>query len=194
MSDKVVSMSRPKVAVLFSENMIKARLEMLGKEIAERCIKTGNGDLLVVSLLKGSFIFTADMVRVLHRHKVKLQLDFMTLSSYGKAKESVGNVVIHSDLKESVRDRNVLLLDDILESGRTLAFAQKLLEERGAKSISICVLMEKPGKLVHDIKPNHVGFVVPDKFVVGYGLDYANYYRELPYIAAVDDDKPRKRD
>ena len=188
MHANVVSMSRPKIEVMFSENIIKARIEMLAKEISEHCRKV-EGDLLVISLLKGSFIFTADMIRALHRHKVKLQLDFLTLSSYGKAKESTGHVVIHSDLKENVRDRKVLLLDDILESGRTLAFAKGLLQERGARDISICVLMEKPGKLVHEVRPEHVGFIVPDKFVVGYGLDYANYYRELPYIAAVGDAK-----
>lgn len=193
MHEKVVSLNRPKIAVLFSENMLKARIEMLAKEISEHYRKTGESDLLVISLLKGSFIFTSDLIRALHRHKVRLQLDFMTLSSYGKAKESIGHVVIHSDLKESVKGRSVLIVDDILESGRTIAFAENLLQERGAKETKICVLMEKPGKLVHDIKPHFVGFVVPDKFVVGYGLDYANYYRELPYIAAVDDDKPRPK-
>lgn len=186
MNENIHTMNRDKIEVLFSENIIKARLEMLAKEIAEVNRKS-EGDLLVVSLLKGSFIFTADMIRALHRHKVKLQLDFITLASYGKAKESTGSVVIHSDLKENVRDRKILLLDDILESGRTLAFATQLLKERGARHVSICVLMEKPGKLVHDIRPEYVGFIVPDKFVVGYGLDYANYYRELPYIAAVGD-------
>jgi hypoxanthine phosphoribosyltransferase len=190
MNENIHSMSRDKIEVLFSENIIKARIEMLAKEISESSRKT-EGDLLVISLLKGAFIFTADMIRALHRHKVKLQLDFMTLASYGKAKESTGSVVIHSDLKEPVRDRKILLLDDILESGRTLAFASQLLKERGARSVSICVLMEKPGKLVHDVRPEHVGFIVPDKFVVGYGLDYANYYRELPYIAAVMDGKKR---
>ena len=191
MNENIHSMNRDKIEVLFSENIIKARIEMLAKEISESSRKS-EGDLLVISLLKGAFIFTADMIRALHRHKVKLQLDFMTLASYGKAKESTGSVVIHSDLKENVRDRKILLLDDILESGRTLAFAKGLLEERGARSVSICVLMEKPGKLVHDIRPEHVGFIVPDKFVVGYGLDYANYYRELPYIAAVMDGGKKK--
>lgn len=191
MNENVHTMNAPKIEVLFSENIIKARLEMLAKDIAEQSRKI-DGDLLVVSLLRGAFIFTADMIRALNRHKVKLQLDFMTLSSYGKAKESTGHVVIHSDLKENVNGRKILLLDDILESGRTLAFAKNLLVERGAKDVSICVLMEKPGKLVHDIRPDYVGFIVPDKFVVGYGLDYANYYRELPYIAAVGGDIKKK--
>ncbi len=179
--------SRTKISVMFSENIIKSRLEMLAKDIAHDYAKT-SGDLLVISLMKGSFMFTSDLVRALHRHKVKLQLDFITLSSYGKQKESTGHVVIHSDTKEEIAGRKVLIVDDILESGRTLAYAKDLVASRGARDVKIAVLMEKPGKLAHRIVPDYVGFTVPNKFVVGYGLDYANYYRELPFIAAVQEE------
>lgn len=170
------------IPVLFPATEIKERVESLAAEIAAAI----PGEFLIVSLLRGSFMFTADLVRELYAIGVHPQIDFMTLSSYGSATESSGSVVIGRDVTDEVKDRQVLILDDILETGRTLRFAHDLLIERGAKDVKIAVLLEKPGKLQVAAKADFVGFSIPDKFVVGYGLDYANHYRELPFIGYMD--------
>ncbi len=170
------------IPVLFTAAEIKERVEALASEIAAKI----PGEFLIVSLLRGSFMFTADLVRELYAIGVHPQIDFMTLSSYGSATESSGSVVIGRDVTDEVKDRQVLILDDILETGRTLRFAHDLLIERGAKDVKIAVLLEKPGKLEVAAKADFVGFSIPDKFVVGYGLDYANHYRELPFIGYMD--------
>lgn len=139
-------------------------------------------DLMIVALLRGSFVFTSDLIRALYYEDVRPQIDFLTLSSYGAGTVSSGIIEINRDIRESVQNREVLIVDDILESGRTLSFAHDLIMQRGARSIKTAVLLEKPGKRTIDIRADYVGFTIEDKFVVGYGLDYANYYRELPYI------------
>lgn len=170
------------IPILFTAAEIKDRVEALAAEIAAKM----SGDFLIVSLLRGSFMFTADLVRELYAIGVHPQIDFMTLSSYGDATTSSGAVIVGRDLTDEVKDRSVLIVDDILETGRTLHFAQELLKERGAADIKTAVLLEKPGKLVVNAKSDFVGFSIPDKFVVGYGLDYANHYRELPFIGYLD--------
>lgn len=170
------------IPVLFSADEIKERITSIACEIGLKMPP----DLMVVSLLKGSFVFTADLIRALHSIGMHPQVDFMTLSSYGIGKESSKTITINRDLVEEVKGRNVLILDDILESGRTLQFARNLIIERGAISTRIAVLLEKPGKRETNIVADFVGFSTPDKFVVGYGLDYANYYRELPYVGVLD--------
>lgn len=160
---------------------INARIRTMAKDIAIAYKE----DLMIVALLRGSLIFTADLIRALHKEKAMPQLDFMTLASYGKDKTSSGQVKLVRDLTESVEGREVLIVDDILESGRTLAYAHDLIKERGAKSIKVAVLLEKPGKRTIDVKADYVGFEVEDRFVVGYGLDFANYYRELPFIGVL---------
>jgi hypoxanthine phosphoribosyltransferase len=145
-------------------------------------------DLMIVPLLRGSFVFAADLIRALHSvaaYSVLPQIDFMTLSSYGGSTTSSGSVDIVRDIAESVEGRDVLIIDDILESGRTLNFARELISNRGARSIRIAVLLEKPGKRKINIEADFVGFVIPDEFVIGYGLDYDNYYRELPFIGTL---------
>lgn len=164
--------------LLISASEIAARVDDLAAEIAREC----GPDPMIVAVLKGSFVFTADLLRALHRHGVRPQIDFMTLSSYGTGKQSRGEVEIVRDITDDVSGRMVLLIDDILESGRTLAFARKLLSGRGARSVACCVLLDKPNKRKVAIEAEFVGFVSPDKFVVGYGLDYAHRYRELPFI------------
>lgn len=170
------------IPILYTAAEIKDRVEALAAEIANSCPP----DLMIVALLKGSFMFTADFIRELYAIGVHPQIDFMSVSSYGAGTESSGSVVVHRDLTESVEGRDVLILDDILETGRTLSFAKDLLEQRGAKSTKVVVLLEKPGKLEVSAKADFVGFSIPDKFVVGYGLDYANHYRELPFIGYLD--------
>jgi hypoxanthine phosphoribosyltransferase len=170
------------IPVLFTALEIKERLEGLAAEISA---KVGY-EFLIVSLLRGSFMFTADLVRELYTIGVHPQIDFMTLSSYGQGTQSSGTVDIGRDLTEDVRGKTILVVDDILETGRTLSYAIQLLKDRGAEKVFSVMLLEKPGKLESDAKADFVGFSIPDKFVVGYGLDYANHYRELPFIGYLD--------
>jgi hypoxanthine phosphoribosyltransferase len=170
------------IPVLFTAVEIKERVEALASEIAAAI----HGDFLIVSLLRGSFMFTADLVRELYAIGIHPQIDFMTLHSYGSASESSGTVILGRDLTDDVKDKTVLIVDDILETGRTLNFALSLLKERGARTIKVAVLLDKPGKLAVEAKADFIGFSIPDKFVVGYGLDYANHYRELPFIGYLD--------
>lgn len=170
------------IPVLYTALEIKERIESLSGEIA----KVLPQEFVIVSLLRGSFMFTADLVRELYNIGVHPMIDFMTLSSYGAATESSGAVVINRDIAEDVQGKDVLIVDDILETGRTLSFAIEELKRRGAAAIKVVMLLEKPGKLVVDVKADFVGFSIPDKFVVGYGLDYANHYRELPFIGYLD--------
>lgn len=174
--------SKRSIPVLFTAQEIKERIEVMASEIA----KDFTGDLTIVALLRGSFMFTADLVRELYAIGLHPEIDFMTLSSYGTGTQSSGEVKIAKDVGEDMTGRHVLIVDDILETGRTLHFAIELLKERGAKTIRTGVLLEKPGKLEVKVKANYVGFSIPDKFVVGYGLDYANHYRELPFIGFMD--------
>ena len=167
--------------MLIDASDIEARVSALAGEIARDLPP----DLMIVALLRGSFMFMSDLIRALHYAGAQPQLDFMTLASYGRGTTTSGTVEIVRDLTEDVKDRDVLIVDDILESGLTLQFARDLILNRGAKSASIAVLLEKPGKRRTDINADYVGFVIADKFVVGYGLDYANFYRELPFIGAI---------
>lgn len=170
------------IPILFTAAEIKERVEALAGEVAAKM----PADFLVVALLRGSFMFTADFVRELSAISVHPQIDFMTLSSYGSGTQSSGEVMVNRDLTEDVKGKTVLVVDDILETGRTLHHAVELLKERGAAEIKVAILLEKPGKLDKAIKADFIGFSIPDKFVVGYGLDYANHYRELPFIGYLD--------
>lgn len=167
---------------LFSEGDIARRIAAMARDIA----KVMPPDVMIVSLLKGGFVFTADLIRALHRCGMRPQVDFVALSSYGGGSASNGAPALHQDLREDISGRHVLLVDDILESGRTLSLAKKLVLARGAAETKIAVLLEKPGRREVEIAADFTGFVVPDRFVVGYGLDYANYYRELPFIGWIE--------
>ena len=170
------------IPILFAAHEIKDRVEAMAADIA----KAMGTDIVIVSLLRGSFMFTADLVRELYAIGVHPQIDFMVLSSYGAGTQSSGEVTVGRDVSEDVRGKTVLILDDILETGRTMKHAKELLLARGAEAVKIAVLLDKPGKLDVAIRPDFVGFTIPDKFVVGYGLDYANHYRELPFIGYLD--------
>ena len=170
------------VEVLFSAEKIAARLDSLAEEI----VRSIGKEFMIVGLLRGSFVFTADLIRALYRHGAEPQIDFMTLSSYGVKKEGGNLISIERDISDDVHNRTVLLVDDILESGRTLDHARTIMLKRGASHLKVCVLLEKPGKRRAEVSADFVGFIVPDRFVVGFGLDYANYYRELPFIGALD--------
>jgi len=169
------------VEVMYSAAEIGARVGALAAKIAD----TLGPEIMVVAVLKGSFVFTADLLRALHHHGVHPRIDFMTLSSYGTGMESSGKVAVTKDITDDVRGAKILLIDDILESGRTLDFASRLLRDRGAEQVQLCVLLDKPEKRKIKVDADYVGFSIGDAFVVGYGLDYAHYYRELPYIGTI---------
>lgn len=171
------------IRVLYDIDTIDARNRELAAEIAA----AGYRDLLVISILKGSFVFAADLIRALHDSGLEPEVEFISLSSYGAGTESSGNVRVVKDIESDVKGRDVLLIDDILESGRTISFARKLMEERGAHRVGVAVLLEKPGKRAVPIEAEHVGFVCPDLFVVGYGMDAGHAFRELPFVGVVED-------
>ncbi|MCT4657081.1 MAG: hypoxanthine phosphoribosyltransferase [Cohaesibacter sp.] len=166
------------IHVLYDEETLAKR----NQELADTIANAGYDNLLVIAVLKGSFVFAADLLRSLYRAGVPLEVEFMSLSSYGSGTKSTGNVRVVRDIETIVNGRDVLLIDDILESGRTLAYAQKLLKERGANRADIAVLLDKPGKRIADIQGDYVGFECPDEFVVGYGMDKAHSYREVPFV------------
>ncbi len=172
------------VNVLFSSEAIAARNAELAGEIAA----LGGERLLVIAVLKGSFVFAADLIRALHTAGLTPEVEFISLSSYRESTVSTGTVRIVHDIDSDVAGRDVLLVDDILESGRTLAFAKDLLAARGARRVLTCVLLEKPNKRAVRIEADLVGFTCPDLFVVGYGMDVAHAYRELPFVGVVEVD------
>ena len=166
------------IEVVFTPEQIAARIDALAAAIAKRGLK----NLLVVAILKGSFIFAADLIRAFHHAGIAPEVEFMTLSSYRKGTTSTGEVTILRDIESDVAGRHVLIVDDILESGRTLAFAKDLIAARGAKSVATCVLLEKPGMRAVAVEADFKAFDCPRVFVVGYGMDVANRYRELPFV------------
>ena len=170
-----------RIGVLFSETEIAGRIAVIAKDIATRKPTR----LLVVPVLKGSFVFAADLIRAMHHAGLSPEVDFMILSSYRSATRSSGQVQVLRDIESDVNGRDVLLIDDILESGRTLAFAKDLISARGAASVMTAVLLNKPGHLAANISADFEGFECPDKFVVGYGMDMAHQFRELPFVGHV---------
>lgn len=175
-------MNPHRISTLISSEQVSSRISTLANDIAKRLPP----DIMVIALLRGSFVFTADLIRAFYATGIKPQVDFMTLESYGSGITSSGRVTLIRDITENIEGRDVLLVDDILESGRTLSFAKNLLAERKPKSLHVAVMLEKPGKRKAEIDADFVGFTIPDAFVVGMGLDYANFYRELPYIGKVE--------
>ncbi|MES1989960.1 MAG: hypoxanthine phosphoribosyltransferase [Pseudomonadota bacterium] len=170
------------IDVLINADQLSARVTQLAGEI----VATMGPAPLLIPVLKGSFIFAADLLRALHYAGAVPDMDFISLSSYGAGQSSRGEVVILRDTEAEIAGRDVLVVDDILESGRTLAFARDLMMARRAKSVMTCVLLNKPGKLAVRMKADFVGFECPDKFVIGYGMDVAHAYRQLPFVGAVE--------
>ncbi len=169
------------VVPLLGEEEIQRRVGELARDIAARLPQR----FVLVALLKGSFMLAADLVRALGRLGMAPQVEFMQVSSYGLGTRSQGRVRVLGELPEAVRGRPVLLVDDIQDTGRTLAFVRELLYEHGAVRIWTCVLLDKPARRELPIAPDFVGFTIPDVFVVGYGIDYAERYRHLPYVARI---------
>ncbi len=177
----ILTVDGHRIDVLFSEAKIKHRIDELAGEIAAHKPHR----LLVIPVLKGSFIFAADLIRAMHHAGLSPEVDFMILASYREGTRSSGKVDVLRDIESIVKDRDVLLVDDILESGRTLAFAKDLIAARGASKVMSCVLLDKPGHLAASIRADFRGFDCPDKFVVGYGMDMAHQFRELPFVGHV---------
>ena len=164
--------------VLLSEEQIQNRVRELGAQLAEE-YKDKNP--VMICILKGSTMFFADLCRAM---PIRLTLDFMAISSYGRSTKSSGEVEIRKDLSGSIEHRHAIIVEDIIDSGYTLTYLSRLLKARGAKSLKICTLLDKPEGRAPGItlKSDYSGFIIPDAFVVGYGLDYAEAYRNLPYI------------
>jgi hypoxanthine phosphoribosyltransferase len=174
----------PRIETIFPADAIAGRLAELAGQIAAKRPQ----NLLVVPILKGSFVFAADLLRALNHAGVAPEVDFLTLSSYKKSRTSSGQVTILRDLDLDVEGRNVILIDDVLDSGRTLAFAKDLISARGALSIETCVLLDKQAPRAVNIEPDYRAFACPNVFVVGYGMDVAHRYRELPFVGRIVDE------
>ncbi|MBR5421363.1 MAG: hypoxanthine phosphoribosyltransferase [Lachnospiraceae bacterium] len=169
-----------KLGVLIPEEKLDARIRELGAEIS----KAYEGrELHLVSVLKGGVFFTCELAK---RITVPVTLDFMSVSSYGNEKSSSGVVRIVKDLDESLEGKHVMVIEDIVDSGRTLSYLLSMLSDRQPASLSLCTLLDKPSRRTHEVKVDYCGFEVPDKFIVGYGLDYAQKYRNLPYIGVIE--------
>jgi hypoxanthine phosphoribosyltransferase len=166
--------------ILISETSLKTRTEELAKEITEDYRQVD--DLLLICVLKGAFVFLADLSRELDRPH---HLDFMGISSYGSGTVSSGAVRIVMDLKDDIAGRNVLIVEDIIDSGRTLDYMLRTLLARSPASMRICSLLSKPSRREVDVPIDYLGFEIPDEFVVGYGLDFGEIYRNLPFIAVL---------
>lgn len=167
--------------ILCSKEEIEARIKDLGQQISKD-YKEKN--LLVISLLRGSFIFAADLVREI---EIPCKIEFMTTSSYGHAQESSGMVQVVHDIASDLTDYDVLVVDDIVDSGITMEFVKNYLERKNPASVKTCVLLDKPQRRKVEIEADYVGFEIEDKFVVGYGLNYGDYFRNIPYVFAVTD-------
>ena len=162
--------------VLFSEEQLKTRVQELAQQITR---DYAGKEIMLIAVLRGSFIFMADLCRAID---LPCTLDFMSVSSYGKGSSSSGQVQITKDLSEDISGRLIIVVEDILDSGNTLSYLLKLLEQRKPASIRLCTLLDKPERRVKQVEVHYSGFSIPDAFVVGYGLDYAEQYRNLPYI------------
>lgn len=153
-------------------------------ELASQIEKDYEGkDLTLVCILKGSTVFTVDLARKINKD---VKLEFMQISSYGGEKISSGKINLKLDLPESLEGKNILIIEDIIDTGRTLSYLIKHVKEKNPASLKLCTLLDKPERREYDVKVDYVGFQIPDKFVVGYGLDYDEIYRNLPYIAEVE--------
>ena len=169
-----------KIRVLVSEEDVDRRIEELGKQISE---DYAGKQVHLICVLKGGVFFLCELAK---RITIPVSLDFMSVGNYGDGTQSSGIVKITKDLDESLEGKEVLVVEDIIDSGNTLYYLLDVLKKRGPKSMHLCTLLDKPDRREKDVKVDYVGFEIPDEFVVGYGLDYAQKYRNLPYIGVVE--------
>ncbi|OOF43550.1 hypoxanthine phosphoribosyltransferase [Rodentibacter rarus] len=175
-------MKKHHVDVLISESDVKARIAALGEEITTFYQQKSINKLIVVGLLRGSFMFMADLVREL---KLPVEIEFMTTSSYGSGMTTNHDVKISKDLEGDIRGEHVLIVEDIIDTGYTLEKVREILNLRDPASLTICTLLDKPSRREVSVPVEWVGFEIPDEFVVGYGIDYAQRHRNLGYIGKV---------
>lgn len=171
-----------RVRVMYSEEEVNVKIRELGKKISE---DYAGKQVHLVCVLKGGSFFMCELAK---RITIPVSLDFMSVSSYGGDTKSSGVVKLVKDLDEPLEGKEVIVVEDIVDSGRTLSYLLDLLSQRGPKSLALCTLLDKPDRRVTDVKVNYTGFCIPDEFVVGYGLDYNQLYRNLPYIGVVEFD------
>ena len=165
--------------VLFSQQQLEERVDQIAQEITR---DYAGKEIVLISVLRGSFVFMADLCR---RIDLPCTIDFMSVSSYGSGTSSTGQVQITKDLSGDISGKHILVVEDILDSGNTLSYLLKLLEQRKPASIRLCTLLDKPERRVKPVEVHYSGFTIPDAFVVGYGLDYNERYRNLPYIGVL---------
>ena len=168
-----------KVNVLLSEEEVDAKIKAIGEQISK---DYAGKQVQLVCVLKGGSFFMCELAK---RITVPVSLDFMSVSSYGSETKSSGVVKIVKDLDEPIKGKNVLVVEDIVDSGRTLSYLMEMLKDRGPESLRLCTLLDKPERRVVDVHVDYTGFQIPDEFVVGYGLDYDQRYRNLPYIGVI---------
>jgi len=168
--------------VLLDEETIQKRVKELADQISEDYKDEG---VMFIGILKGSIAFMADLMK---KMSIDIQIDFMAVSSYGASTKSTGVVRILKDLDADIKDKNILIIEDIVDTGTTLKYLMGYLKSRGPKSIKICSLLDKPARRKADIQADYIGFTIPDEFVVGYGLDYAEWLRGLPYIGILKEE------
>ena len=169
-----------RISVLLSEEEVDKRIQEIGEQISK---DYAGEQVHLVCVLRGGVFFLCELAK---RITVPVSLDFMSVSSYGSDTKSSGVVKIVKDLDDSLTDKHVIVVEDIVDSGRTLSYLLEMLKDRGPKSMKLCTLLDKPDRRVVDVKVDYTGFRIPDEFVVGYGLDYAQKYRNLPYIGVVE--------
>ncbi len=169
--------------LLFDESRIADRVDVLARDVVAEV----GTSFVVVGLLKGSFVFVADLVRALDRTGAEPRVEFMRLSSYGLERQSSGEVHLLGDIPTHVAGKRILLVDDIVDTGRSIAYAVALLRQRDIAALWTCALVDKPSRREVDVAVDFVGFTVDDVFIAGYGIDYAEMYRHLPHICAVED-------
>ena len=171
-----------KIRELLSEEEVDNRIRQLGEQITR---DYEGEELFLVCTLKGASFFACELAK---RINLPLTLDFIAVASYGDGTQSIGEVRMIKDLDESIEGKNVIVVEDIVDTGRTLSYLMEILKKRNPRTLKLCSLLDKPERRVVDIKADYTGFEVPDLFVVGYGLDYAQKYRNLPYIGVVESD------
>lgn len=168
-----------RIEVLLPEEKINARIRELGEQISK---DYAGKNIHLIGILKGGSFFMCELAK---RITVPVSIDFMSVSSYGSSTMSSGTISVKKDLDESIEGKHVLVVEDIIDTGKTLSYLKELLKDRGAASVELCALLDKPERREADIRMDYVGFQIPDEFVVGYGLDYSQRYRNFPYIGIV---------
>lgn len=169
-----------KITTMYTEDEINKRIAELGAQITK---EYAGSSITMICILKGAAAFACELAK---RIELPVEMEYMRCSSYGDETESSGVVKIDLDLDRPIRDKNVLVVEDIIDTGRTMNYLLDILRDRGPASVKLCALLDKPDRRIADVSIDYTGFVIPDKFIVGYGLDYAQKYRNLPYIGVVE--------